>query len=62
MTDDSLPVAHPGEYDDPLEASDERKAIGIVQEDGVTVAVADESREEWIATGDMGPVSLEDCR
>lgn len=48
MTDD-LPQRHPSAYSDPLEASDKSEAIGVVNSQGVLMAIGDESQEgEWI--------------
>lgn len=45
----NLPVVHPSEYIDPLEASSRALAIGTVKSNGVLMAIGDESVEgEWI--------------
>lgn len=44
-----LPVVHPSEYIDPLRASDESEAVGVVNSQGILMAIGDESIEgEWI--------------
>lgn len=43
-----LPVVHPSEYIDPLRASDEQKAVGVVNSQGILMAIGDESMGEWI--------------
>jgi len=46
---DNLPVVHPSEYIDPLEASDKSEAIGVVKSNAVLMAIGNESVEgEWI--------------
>lgn len=43
-----LPVVHPSEYIDPLRAKDSQQAIGVVEEQGVLIAIGDTTMEEWI--------------
>ena len=58
MNTDIVPFEGPP---DPTLAPKE-KAVAIVQEKGVTVVVGDRKQEEWIATGDMGPLTVSDYR
>jgi hypothetical protein len=41
-------VPHPSAYVDPLRASDERKAVGVVNSQGILMAIGDEATGEWI--------------
>lgn len=48
MVSDNLPVLHPSEYADPLEADSRQEAVGVVNSQGILMAIGDETTQEWL--------------
>lgn len=57
-----LPVKVPENPPDPAEAENVKSAILVRRRGNSSVAIGDPTREEWIVSTSMVPLSLDDCR